>query len=623
MATGRTKNPESIDALDISLAQSADSAEARSLIEKQSRLIDTQAELAKADMRHRGWQIIGERIGALLKGLTVTVGLFALFGLASFFWTAHKASGMVMDPFSVPPAMASQGLSGAVVAQQLLDKIAALETQTQSARAASSYENSLSDSKGVVVPYAGVSLGELRREARDWLGSENHLSGDVVQLPGGRIAISFRTLGQSGRVEGLEQDYDAMLQQIALQAFKATQPYRYSVYQSRRGNSDEARSTLLALAKSPVQRERLWAMHGLALGELNEAKTEADYRRLLAIDPNFLSAIGNMPFYAANAGHDEEASALFARASAAYAAGAVDYTPDYSAGFSLDSKAGLAALKGDAQAAALFARQAETHGGGPVIESGRPFQTTESFAIAHDFANVRQSRARAAQSEYARRPDYKFLVGPQLDLPALLAIATDDHPGIIAGIRRLIGEYRSAAALNDSVRERTDPEVSIKSYRPPLALALARNGQLADARAAIAPLPADDDRGLRVRAFIAALAGDPNADAMFASAAARTPSLPAASVVWAEAKFRRHDYAGAIAQAKSATERGPNAAAAYYWWGMALRAQGKPADAAAKFAIAAKNAPQWGALHLDWAGALWQSGKRGAATDAASAWRPR
>ena len=615
MASSRSKNPESIDALDIAMARSADSAEARSLIEKQSRLIDTQAELARTDMRHRGWQIIGERIGALLKGLTVAVGLLAIIGLTSFFWTAHKSSGMVMDPFSVPPTMASQGLSGAVVAQQLLDKIAALETQTQSARAASSYENSLSDSKGVVVPYAGVSLGEIRREARDWLGSENHVSGDVVQLSGGRVAINFRTLGQSGRVEGLEKDFDALLQEAALQVFKATQPYRYSVYQSRRSNGAEAKATLLALTKSPALRERLWAMHGLALGELNEARTVADYQRLLAIDPNFLPAIGNMPLYTANAGHDEEAYTLGQRAATAYASGAKDYTPDYADGFSLDQKSALASYQGDTWGAAKLARQAEAFGGGPVIESSRPFQTAWAFANAHDFGGVRQALAGAAQSELAQQANYQKWIGPQFDLPAFLAIATDDQTAIIAGIRRVIDRYGSAAALDDSVRERTDPEEAIKAYRPGLALALARTGQLAEARAAIAPLPADDDRGQRVRAFIAALSGDPQADALFAATAARTPSLPLADILWAEAKFARHDYSGAAAKAAAATRLGPNSAEAYRWWGKALMAGGKAGDAAAKFALAATNAPQWGALHLDWAGAQWQSGKRGAAVE--------
>ncbi len=161
---------DSIDGLEMALALGPAHPEARALIEKQSRLIEAQETLARADLKHRGWQIIGERVGALIKGLTALVGILLLLGLASFLWSASRASGMVVDAFSVPPALAQQGLTGAVVAGQLLDKVTAIETSTESARSPSSYENSWSDTDGVVVPYTGVSLGELRRDARAWLG---------------------------------------------------------------------------------------------------------------------------------------------------------------------------------------------------------------------------------------------------------------------------------------------------------------------------------------------------------------------------------------------------------------------------------------------------------------------
>ena len=57
---------DSIDGLDLALALGHGSAEARALIEKQSRLIDAQETLARADLKHRGWQIIGERVGSVI-----------------------------------------------------------------------------------------------------------------------------------------------------------------------------------------------------------------------------------------------------------------------------------------------------------------------------------------------------------------------------------------------------------------------------------------------------------------------------------------------------------------------------------------------------------------------------
>ena len=149
---GNNEDAASIDGVDLALALGHGSAEARSLIEKQSRLIDAQETLARADLKHRGWQIIGERVGALIKGLTALVGILILLGVGSFLWSASRASGMVVDAFSVPPNFAQQGLSGTVVAEQLLDKVVALEAGAQSARAKSGYEDRWSDNKGVVVP---------------------------------------------------------------------------------------------------------------------------------------------------------------------------------------------------------------------------------------------------------------------------------------------------------------------------------------------------------------------------------------------------------------------------------------------------------------------------------------
>lgn len=602
---------DTIDGVDMALALAHGSDEARALIEKQSRLIDAQETLARADLRHRGWQIIGERVASLIKALLALLGILLVLGIASFLWSAQRASGMVLDAFSVPPTFAQQGMSGTIVAQELLDKVVALEAATRSARAKSSYDNSFSDSKGVVVPYAGVSLGELRREARDWLGSETHLSGEVVQLPGSRLAMSFRTTtGLSGRVVGPAADPDALLDQAALAMFKATQPYRYSVYQSRRGDAAESVATLRELARSSDLREKLWAMHGLALGAQSRAETVAIYRQLLKIQPDFLPAVGNMPIYAFDAGHEEEALNGFQRSAAAYAAGAPDYTRDYADGFALDARSTVADLKGDYGASAKFAEQAETHGGGPVIEAERPFATAAAYADAHDFAAARQAMARNGLVNPARLAAAEHLSGPQFDLPMLFAIATDDEAAKVAGYGRFIAALSGGQAKDDSLKEQGDFSAASANARARLAIALARLGRIDEARAALAGLPDDHDPALRARALVAAYSGDARgSDALFARASARTPSLSAAPLLWAEALLHRGDAARAESQAREAIRRGPNSAAAERMLGDALMAERRFTDATGAYASAARLAPQWGALQMRWASALWRAGK--------------
>ena len=610
---GKNEDADSIDGVDLALALAHGSAEARALIEKQSRLIDAQETLARADLQHRGWQIIGERVGSLIKGLTALVGILILLGIGSFLWSASRASGMVVDAFTVPPAFAQQGLTGTVVATQLLDKVAALETGTQSARAKTAYEDSWSDTKGVVVPYAGVSLGQIRREVRDWLGAETHLGGEMVRLPGDRLAISFRTTdGLSGRVEGVASEPDKLLDLAALTMFKATQPYRYSVYQSRHGNRAEAVATLQALSRSDNLRDRLWAMHGLALSASTQAESVAIYRRLLELEPNFLSALGNMPDYALNDGHEEEAFKGFERSAKAYAAGAEDYTRSYATGFGHDARSTVAALKGDLGEAARQAEAAErTQSGGPTFLASRPFLTAAAWATAHDFTRARDTLTAAGFLDPERRVAAEKIAGRQLDLADLRAVATGDDSAVAAAYQRILTAIRGESLSAISLGEARDTVVEEARIRRLMAVPLARLGRIDEAKAAVAGQSDQDDWTLRTRAFVTAFAGDARAsDALFARAVARTPSLPAAPLLWAEALMHRRDFAGAERHAREAIRRGPNSAAAQHLLGEALSAQRKWAEAERAYASAARLTPQWGSLQMRWASALWRLGKR-------------
>ena len=609
---GNGEDADSIDGVDLALALAHGSNEARALIEKQSRLIDAQETLARADLQHRGWQIIGERVGALIKALTALVGILILLGVASFLWSASRASGMVVDAFSVPPGMDREGLTGAVVAGQLLDKVTAIEAATESARAPSSYENSWSDTDGVVVPYTGVSLGELRRDARAWLGSETHLKGEVVQLGGGRIAIAFRAGKASGRVEGDEAKFDAVLQQAAAAVFKATQPYRYVVWLGRSGgNPAEATQILTTLSRSSDVRERLWAMHGLALNAGTGAEAKAIYQRALRLRPDFLPAIGNMPIYPLAAGQEEEAYKLRQRAAAAYRAGQSDYNPVHAATYALDSEADVANMKGDWQGEARMRAEAVDQVAAANIVAVRPFSAALAHATIHDFAAARATLAAAGYLDPVRLADAEGKYGKHLSLKSLHAIATGDSNARAVELEAMIASLRQSALVASAFASQGSAEESINQLRPSLATALTRTGRWREAEAVIAPMPADHDAAIRARGLIAAYAGrGAESDALFARAVARTPSLPAGHYAWAEALLLRGGTAGAIEQARLANRNGPRWAEPLKLWGDALSKQRKPKEAAAQYAAAAERAPRWGQLHMRWASALWRLGKR-------------
>ena len=78
-------------------------------------------------------------------------------------WDAAHSSGLIIEPFAVPPDMAAKGLTGQVVASQMLDKLTAMQDATDSTRPPQSYANNWGNNIKVEIPETGVSIGELQQ----------------------------------------------------------------------------------------------------------------------------------------------------------------------------------------------------------------------------------------------------------------------------------------------------------------------------------------------------------------------------------------------------------------------------------------------------------------------------
>ncbi len=72
---------------------------------------------------------------AAIQVLTVLVGLAIATAVGAMAWRAHEDHGLRIEAFSVSPDLAQKGLTGQVVAGQLLDKLAALQAKTVTGRA--------------------------------------------------------------------------------------------------------------------------------------------------------------------------------------------------------------------------------------------------------------------------------------------------------------------------------------------------------------------------------------------------------------------------------------------------------------------------------------------------------
>jgi tetratricopeptide (TPR) repeat protein len=151
-------------------------------------------------------------------------------------------------------------------------------------------------------------------------------------------------------------------------------------------------------------------------------------------------------------------------------------------------------------------------------------------------------------------------------------------------------------------------------FRPRLALADMKSGDIVAAQLLIDKTPRDCYLCVRVRGQIAAAQKRwRQADRWFAAAVHQVPSLPFAEHDWGVALMAKGDRTGAIAKFESAHKKGPHFADPLEMWGEVLMLQNRSDLALAKFAEAAQVAPNWSRLHLKWGEALTYAGNKAAA----------
>ena len=139
----------------------------------------------------------GDRLRIGLQLLAIAVGLALVIGAGALIWQAHESDGVVIEAFSAPPDLAAKGLTGQVLASQLQDRLNRLQAATNSARPEASYSHGWGEDVKVEIPETGVSIGELQRLLRGWLGHETKIGGEVYRTPTG-LGLTVRASDHPG-----------------------------------------------------------------------------------------------------------------------------------------------------------------------------------------------------------------------------------------------------------------------------------------------------------------------------------------------------------------------------------------------------------------------------------------
>jgi tetratricopeptide (TPR) repeat protein len=614
--SGPEGNGAGVDPTAVALALAGASREkADAFLDKQSALIDDQRRLAIEQHHHLHEQfkslrltIWEKRAGVLLRVATAFVGMAVAGFLGAVLWNAAHSDGLIVESFTVPPDLAARGITGQVVASRLLDKLTDLQAATTAVRAAKSYANNWGDDLRVEIPDTGVSIGEVWRFLRGWLGHETHISGEVTRTDNG-IAVTARSSGQSGATySGPASDLDGLVEKAAEHAYSVTQPFRYGWFLRTHDRIAEGKAVYDELTHDSDITELSWALHGLAVIAYGNGK----FHDAESYDSKALALYNASPviYYtltreAMRAGHAESGlknalTALRLAAQRTDPAVNPEAVPDMLIAVGIPPTL----LTGDFKQLEALSHEAFRGLLPALTPQSQALDQIRALAGQHDGAAVRLALKalpppQAATDKYVAMGEDRMILQPQAD------VALEDWRAISASEPAMEKAFSEANPGVDA------SETFAAVFHPILALAKAKLGDIAGAEAAIAITPADCYDCVRIRGLIATEARQwGRADYWFARAVHDAPSIPFAYEDWGRSLLARGQPDAAIAKFRLANQKGPHFADPLEGWGEALMAKNQSHLALAKFAEAEKYAPNWGRLHLKWGEALVYVGKR-------------
>jgi len=602
------------------LLGAASRAKADAYLEEQTRLTRLQAQDLEREDKVRHWSLLVHHTSDILK-LSLELAAALIFvsvvvAICAAVWMASHDNSLVIDAFKVPPDMAAKGITGDVVASQLLDRLTKMQEDTDSSRAPDTYASDWSAGIKVYIPNTGISIGDAYRYLADWLGNQTHISGEIFHTANG-IAITARAGGKAGATfQGSENGLSKLLQQAAESVYHQTQPFRYAIYV---GWSDpppqgyiKQGKLLDDLARNGPESEKPWAytVWSYTALNLNQNLPEALRRARMAVsyDPDLPLALSNLAVFEKIAGHDNQAIEDGQRTLVSLdGPGAKKVIPRAAAIFRPQFESFLAEEQGDWSTArtqyAAMRKLPDFEG----LHGNSLYASAADLALLHD---PRASRAMDPGSDADLENGTAKGFGWQLASLIWPGYTRAAMAGDWAGARRdLVDVLNTRAAKLPFSRT-----FNVLTIWPWLALADAHVGRFADAWARIGKTPVDCYDCVRVRGMIdAAQHHWSGAAYWFAQAVHQAPDIPFAYSDWAQMLIAKGDLDSAVAKFALANQKGPHFADPLEMWGEALIAKNRADLALVKFEEADKYAPNWGRLHLKWGEALlWSGDKSGA-----------
>ncbi len=574
-------------------------------LKEQTRLLALQAQhlrdehaLRLAHLDHQKHLLLGQRLYQTIRItfqiLIALVVILVIAGIVVMLRDAFTSHNVVIDAFDAPAALAARGVTGKVVAGDVLDELTRLQNTTGGGPASAhrlSLSNAWSNQVTVEVPETGISLAELSQVLRARFGHDVHIGGALVQTDSGGLALTVRGDGLAAKTfSGEAGSLRQLTAQAAQYLYAQSEPELWAAYLEETGRCPEA----LAFIRS-----------------VYDSVDDLQYQRLLLYDE--AGCVG------------ETGGPLSTVLALLHQAEALDPRTAELRSSYLEEQGGLISFGEEERAWRIGQKVDRLAARMPPL--GRAFYDQGSYGLTRDYSAQRGALVGALHNAtfrptggYARSTAHLEIAYDDVALhdPGAAELELQNAPQSTpqdsragAYIRALIAEQRG-----DSVAAAQQVETALAAIANPLdSHALGELAQFPGLGCAVAPIeeaaghPEKADAILanpdaahltdceRFRGDILDHRGDwAGAQQAYAQSIALAPDLPAGYYSWGVALARHGDLASALAKLEAANQRGPHWADPLKAWGEVLAKQGRWSDALAKYDEALQYAPNWAEL---------------------------
>jgi tetratricopeptide (TPR) repeat protein len=238
-----------------------------------------------------------ERLRIVVVNATVIVAV--VLGVMTMYKLAAKTSFVVKD-ISVPTVLKEQGITGNVIAQQILDHISEIDAAAGSRKqkAEISGLDFQSTMPTLNLPVGDFNLGEIVSQARRLLGySETVITGEVfIEEPKdkdqpAKYGLRLRIAGEGPiyKSESADPEVRRLIAAAAERIMHKFDPINLGYFYYRQKDYDKAEETADFALASAVADNYPWAytMRGLIARERGKYREAArDFHQVLTLDPN-------------------------------------------------------------------------------------------------------------------------------------------------------------------------------------------------------------------------------------------------------------------------------------------------------------------------------------------------